>query len=201
VVPPVFRRTDYATRVTGAMVTFINPVAVKGVDLALQIAALCPQIPFAFVRGWPLGVTQEARLKRKIRRLGNVVLLDRRTDMRTIYRDTRILLVPSQWEDETWGRVVSEAQFSGIPVVASDRGGLPEVVGPGGLILGHDAPAALWAEAVTRLWSDPPHYARLSQAALAHSTRSDLDPEKQVSTLIHTLQRFLSAPPGTTGWQ
>src|SRR5262249_21620774 len=63
------------------------------------------------------------------------VLRERTDDMRTVYCDTRILLVPSQWEDETWGRVVSEAQLSGIPVITSDRGGLPESVGPGGIVL------------------------------------------------------------------
>ena len=192
VLPPLFRRGDYVTPVSGAMVTFINPVPVKGVDLALQIAALCPQIPFAFVRGWPLGFREEARLKRAVRRLSNVELRERALDMRTIYRDTRILLVPSQWEDETWGRVVTEAQFSGIPVVTSDRGGLPESVGPGGIVLPHDAPATVWAEAIVSLWVDQGQYQRLSHAALGHSTRSDIDPEQQVTTLIETLREFIA---------
>jgi glycosyltransferase involved in cell wall biosynthesis len=195
VLPPLFRRADYAIPVTGSMVTFVNPVAVKGVDLALEIAALCPKIPFAFVRAWPLGFTEETSLKRKVSRLGNIVLRERTTDMRTVYRDTRILLVPSQWEDETWGRVVTEAQFSGIPVVTSDRGGLPESAGPGGIILPHDAPAALWAEAITALWSDQPCHDRLSQAALRHSVRAELDPERQVSRLMDTLNRLLASAP------
>ncbi|HEV2185701.1 MAG TPA: glycosyltransferase [Stellaceae bacterium] len=193
VLPPLFRRKDYATPVTGNMVTLINPVAVKGVDLALQIAALCPDIPFAFVLGWPLGLKEETALRRKLRRLGNVVLRERVDDMRTIYRETRILLVPSQWEDETWGRVVSEAQFSGIPVVASDRGGLPEAVGPGGVILGHDAPATVWASTVADLWSNRENCDRLSQAALCHSLRAELVPERQVSALIDILRGFAAA--------
>jgi glycosyltransferase involved in cell wall biosynthesis len=192
VLPPLFRRADYATAVTGSMVTFVNPVGVKGVDLALQIAALCPQIPFAFVRAWPLGFREHATLRRKVRLLSNIVLRERTSDMRTVYRDTRILLVPSQWEDETWGRVVTEAQFSGIPVVASDRGGLPESMGPGGMVLPHDAPAPVWADAITALWSDQSRYEQLSKAAFGHSTRSDLDPETQVSTLIATLRCFIA---------
>jgi glycosyltransferase involved in cell wall biosynthesis len=193
VLPPLFRRADYATDASGSTVTFINPVAVKGVDLALEIASLCPQIPFVFVRGWPLGFREEARLKREARRLGNVELRDRTGDMRTVYRDTRILLVPSQWEDETWGRVVTEAQFSGIPVVASDRGGLPESVGPGGVVLPHAAPAGIWADALAGLWFNHEHHTELSQAALNHSARGDIDPERQVSTLIDTLHHLLGA--------
>lgn len=192
VLPPLFRREDYATPVTGNLVTLINPVAVKGVDLALRIAALCPDIPFAFVRGWPLGLREEADLRRKLRPLGNVVLRERTDDMRSIYRDTRILLVPSQWEDETWGRVVTEAQFSGIPVIASARGGLPEAVGPGGVILEHDAPAAIWAHTVAELWSDLCRYERLSTAALDHSQRAALDPDRHVTKLVETLRRFIA---------
>jgi glycosyltransferase involved in cell wall biosynthesis len=195
VLPPLFRRKDYATPVTGNMVTLINPVAVKGVDLALQIAALCPDIPFVFVRGWPLGLKEEAALRRKLRPLRNVALRERVDDMRTIYRETRLLLVPSQWEDETWGRVVSEAQFSGIPVVASDRGGLPEAVGPGGIILGHDAPPAVWANTVADLWSNRVNCDRLSRAALSHSLRAELVPERQVSALIDILRGFAGETP------
>ena len=195
VLPPLFRRSDYATEVIGSTVTFINPVAVKGVELALEIAALCPQIPFAFVRGWPLGFREEARLKREAKRLGNIELRDRTTDMRSVYRDTRILLVPSQWEDETWGRVVTEAQFSGIPVITSNRGGLPEAVGPGGIVLPYNAPASIWADAIVALWASEGRYAQLSQAALDHSARADIDPERQVSKLIDTLHHLVDADP------
>jgi glycosyltransferase involved in cell wall biosynthesis len=193
VLPPLFRRGDYATTATGSMVTFINPVAVKGVDLALQIARHCPRIPFAFVLGWPLGLREKARLEREVARLPNVELRARTTDMRTIYRDTRILLVPSQWEDETWGRVATEAQFSGIPVVASDRGGLPEAVGPGGIVLPHDAPACDWVDALAALWPGGARYAELSEAALDHSRRADLDPEHQVAMLMDTLRRVVGS--------
>jgi glycosyltransferase involved in cell wall biosynthesis len=194
VVPPLFRRSDYVTNARGPLVTFINPVAVKGVELALEIASLCPQIRFAFVRGWPLGLREDARLKRAAARLGNIELRGRTGDMRTVYRDTRILLVPSQWEDETWGRVVTEAQFSGIPAIVSDRGGLPEAVGPGGIIVPHDAPASVWADVVTSLWSDETTYTELSAAALGHAARADLDPDLQVSRLIDTLHSAMGEP-------
>ena len=196
VLPPLFRRDDYATAATGPMVTFINPVAVKGVGLALQIASLCPRIPFAFVLGWPLSLREKARLEREVARLPNVELRDRTRDMRSVYRDTRILLVPSQWEDETWGRVVSEAQFSGIPVVASDRGGLPEAVGPGGIVLPHAAPARDWADALAALWPGGARYTELSHAALDYSRRADLDPEHQVATLMDTLHHVVGSESG-----
>lgn len=192
VLPPLFRRESYATQVSGQAVTFINPVSVKGVDLALEIAALCPEIPFRFVRGWPLRLGELATLKRRLRQLPNVELRDRTSDMRAVYKDTRILLVPSQWEDETWGRVVTEAQFSGIPAVTSNRGGLPEAVGPGGIMLRHDEPAEVWAAAVRDLWSNENRYRTLSEAALSHSARSAIDPDHQLQLLMHALERSIA---------
>jgi glycosyltransferase involved in cell wall biosynthesis len=189
VIPPLFRRERYVTQAGGPMVTFINPVPVKGMELALEIAERCPDIPFCFVRAWPLGMSEGARLRRQLRRFGNIQLRDPTSDMRSVYRDTRILLVPSQWEAETWGRVASEAQFSGIPVVASNRGGLPEAVGPGGIILGYDQPATIWADALRRLWFDARRYSELSEAALRHAGRPELHPDRQVDLLVETLER------------
>ena len=189
VIPPLFRRENYVTEVDPRRVTFINPVAEKGVELALAIAELCPEIRFSFVRGWPLGVRAGARLRRRLRRLGNVTLCGPFGDMRRVYRQTRVLLVPSQWEAETWGRVVTEAQFSGIPVLASNRGGLPEAVGPGGIILGHDEAPAIWAAGIRELWHDDERHRALSRAALAHSTRPAIDPDRQLSALLDMLER------------
>jgi glycosyltransferase involved in cell wall biosynthesis len=97
--------------------------------------------------------------------------VDRVADVKPIYAATRVLLVPSKWSEETWGRVASEAQFSGIPILATDVGGLPEAIGPGGLILPHNAPPETWAIALRQLWNDSDQYGRLSKLALSHSQR------------------------------
>jgi glycosyltransferase involved in cell wall biosynthesis len=71
--------------------------------------------------------------------------------MRRIYQSARIVLVPSIL-NEAWARVVTEAQISGIPILASDRGGLPESVGPGGILVDPDADISDWEKALSRLW-------------------------------------------------
>lgn len=194
VVPPLFQRERYATEVEGRAVTFINPVPEKGLDLALQIAGSCPEIPFCFVRGWRTSWNDDRALKRQVNRLGNVELRDQTSDMRSVYRETKILLVPSQWEAETWGRVVTEAQFSGIPVLASDRGGLPESVGPGGVVLRHNDSAAVWAEALRRLWFDPDAYSELASAALRHANSPLVNPDLQLTTFLTAVERFTGLP-------
>lgn len=191
VVPPLFDPSRYRTeRTEGGRVTFINPHPLKGSALAFAIAERCPQIPFQFVESWPLDETARAEIEARTRGT-NVTFLRRTSDMKTIYAQTRILLAPSRWE-EAWGRVATEAQFSGIPVVASDIGGLPEAVGPGGILVSPDAPADAWAAALTRLWEDRAYYADLSAAALRHSERAALDADTQAATLIAHFERAVA---------
>jgi glycosyltransferase involved in cell wall biosynthesis len=193
VVPPVFRAERYRADRIGRNVTFINPVIEKGVDIALELARRCPEIPFVFVKAWPLSLRDQLRLQICLRRLPNVTLQQRRSDMRSIYRECRVLLVPSRWERETWGRVASEAQFSGIPVISSDVGGLPEAVGPGGMIIGSDESIESWVGALRRLWNDQDCYREKSQAAIIHAQRPQLNIDKQVSTLEQALLQASAA--------
>ncbi|MDC7785234.1 glycosyltransferase [Rhodoplanes sp. TEM] len=198
VIPPVFRASRYRTERRSTFVTFINPVPEKGVDLALAVVDRLPAVRFCFVKGWPLSVRAEIALRRAVARRPNLTLRGR-SDPKAIFADTRLLMVPSQWEAETWGRVVSEAQFSGIPVVATDRGGLPESVGPGGTIFAMDADVARWSAEVDRLWHDHTYYAEKSAAALAHAARPELDIERQLSRFEAILEDCRPAVSRDTG--
>jgi glycosyltransferase involved in cell wall biosynthesis len=189
VVNPVFRPERYRTTWKPSNVTFINPVAEKGVDLALAIARRCPEIPFVFVKGWPLKPLQQLRLKHALSTLSNVTMLERTGDMRQIYQNCKILLVPSVWPRETWGRVASEAQINGIPVLGSDIGGLPEAIGDGGIVLRSTDPVDLWVEVLKRLWHDEAWFQMKSQQALAHAERPSMKIDYQVNGFIETLRR------------
>jgi glycosyltransferase involved in cell wall biosynthesis len=63
-----------------------------------------------------------------------------------------VLVVPSRFE--AFGRVVAEAMHMGVPVVASEVGGLPEVVGDCGLLVPPDRPDLL-ARQIVRLAESP----------------------------------------------
>ena len=85
----------------------------------------------------------------RIRMLGRISHHDSARELRRC----GVLVVPSLVE--TFGNVVIEAMSSGRPVVASNRGGLPELVQHGltGLLADPDCPAT-FADAVIRLLRD-----------------------------------------------
>jgi glycosyltransferase involved in cell wall biosynthesis len=170
VIPPQISLERYAVPTSGEFVTLINPVPIKGVEIALKIAATLPDIPFLFVEGWPICRSNKVELRRQTARLGNVRFWSNVLDMRRVYSRTRVLLVPSLWE-EAFGRVVVEAQASGIPSVASDRGGICEAVGDAGILLSTDDPISAWADAVRSLWADSALRASLSDRARTMALR------------------------------
>jgi glycosyltransferase involved in cell wall biosynthesis len=179
VIHPLIDGKKYRTETTRENVTFINPHVAKGVDVAIAVARHCPEIPFSFVESWKLGVNWRRTLESKLAEVPNIKLRSAVVDMRQIYGKCRILIAPSRWE-EAYGRVAAEAQFSGIPVVASKRGGLPEAVGSGGILLDPESPIDDWVSAVKRLWHDPAYYSLLSAAAQSHSERPALTKACQV---------------------
>ena len=185
VVPPLVQWGQY--KVTAHMprryVLFVNPVRVKGVDIAFAIAKRRPDIPFIFLEGWPLGQDRFSQLKKKGESLGNVAVVRRTSDMRTYYGQARILMVPSIWE-EAWGRVITEAQINGIPVLASNRGGLPESVGQGGILVDPSADIEKWVEALSRLWDDQTTDKTFSKLALNHANRIEIQPQPIVERFI-----------------
>lgn len=183
VVYPLIQRENYETDTTRENVTFINPHPLKGLDVALKVAEQCSEIPFVFVEAWGLSPEVKEQLLKQIARLPNVTLRPPTRDMKSVYGKARIVIAPSQWE-EAFGRVGVEPQFSGIPVVASARGGLPEAVGPGGILMDPGADADAWAEAVRRLWNDQAFYAEKSRAARAHADRPEMNPARQIDRLL-----------------
>ena len=186
VVLPMIDPAAYRVEPRRRNVLFVNPHPDKGLAVALAVAARCPDIPFRFQRAWGLDAPEEAALRAGLAGLANVTLHDPVDDMRPVYRDAAIVLAPSRWE-EAFGRIAAEAHVSGIPVIGSDRGGLPEAIGPGGAIVPADAPVETWVDTVRGLWDDPAAWRRASEAALRHAARPEMDADAQVDRLLAIL--------------
>jgi surfactin synthase thioesterase subunit/glycosyltransferase involved in cell wall biosynthesis len=183
-------------RFENEFVTLVNPCAVKGISIFLELADRMPQVRFAGVPTW--GTTQADRAA--LARRANVTLLDPVDNVDDILRRTRVLLVPSLWA-EARSRMVVEAMLRGVPVIASDIGGIPEAkLGVDYLLPVRpiekyraqldeqmvplaDLPVqdiGPWEAALARLVSDRAHYERLSrtsrEAALADTASLSAGP-------------------------
>jgi glycosyltransferase involved in cell wall biosynthesis len=77
-----------------------------------------------------------------------------------------VALMPSRWE-EPCPYAVLDALAAGVPALVSDRGGLPELVGPGEALPAEDTDA--WAGALRKLWDDPAARRLQGDAALARA--------------------------------
>lgn len=154
----------------------------KGVDLLLEAMAELPGV-------WHLAIVgsgaELGRLKLLTRRLG---LADRVSFERDIpslrmpafYRELDALVLPSRSQPnwvEQFGRVLIEAMACGVPVVGSDCGEIPNVVGDAGLIFPEGDAGAL-RECLARLMREPDLWADLSrrgrERVLAHFTQAQI---------------------------
>jgi glycosyltransferase involved in cell wall biosynthesis len=87
-------------------------------------AAVClPEIPFYFAGDF----SQMPQLLDSKPKNVNFVGLLTVEEIAEFYRKARLLVVPSVWM-ETFGAVAGEAMSHGLPVIASKRGALEEVV-------------------------------------------------------------------------
>jgi glycosyltransferase involved in cell wall biosynthesis len=195
VIVPSFHRDRYETRRVGDKITFINPHPNKGVELLLEVVKLMPTQPFLFVKAWTLTPEDAAVLDDANVRLPNLTISEPVRDMREVYAQTKILVMPSKWE-EAWGRVATEAQFSGIPVVGSNRGGIPEAIGPGGVIMDKNASPEQWVQVLSSLHGD--HYQSLATAALAHSNRPEIDLHAQMLSFVSVCEEAVNIARSTS---
>ena len=173
-------------------VLFINPSLLKGVEIFFQVAERLPDVPFRVFESWNLVPLWRGYCYSRIADLPNVEWCSPTRDVTTLYGSARILMMPSVWE-EAYGRSAVEAQLSGIPVVASRRGGLPEAIGDGGILLDADADVDAWVEAVESIYSNPDLYEKLSDKARSNASRVEVSGDYIVATLLTVLQNHISS--------
>jgi glycosyltransferase involved in cell wall biosynthesis len=133
-------------------------VAEKGLDLLIDAAAGLERVALRFVGNGPLReeLERRARDRRVVLQVDTTV---KHEEMAAAYASFDVLVLPSRttptWVEQ-FGRVLVEALTCGVPVVGSDSGEIPWVIGltGGGLVFPEDDVGAL-REALVRLRDSP----------------------------------------------
>lgn len=206
-------------RFENEFVTLVNPCAVKGISIFLALADCMPEVQFAGVPTWGTTQTDRAALASR----SNITLLDPVDNVDDILRRTRVLLVPSLWA-EARSRIVVEAMLRGVPVIASNIGGIPEAklgvdyllpVRPiekyraqldEQMVPRADLPPqdiGPWQAALTSLLTDRGHYDELSRAsrraALAEAASLSVEPFERVLEQVRRVAGETACVAGNAG--
>jgi glycosyltransferase involved in cell wall biosynthesis len=147
-------------------------IAEKGLDWLLEswrTASLPDHARLVFIGQGPMegAIRAAATADPRIRLIGPVPL----DQVPTVMASLDALVLPSlttrDW-CEQYGRVITEAMASGVPVIASDSGAIPDVVGDAGIIVSEGSRADLAAE-LRRVSQDPAVHRALAEAGLARA--------------------------------
>jgi glycosyltransferase involved in cell wall biosynthesis len=131
----------------------------KGFDTAVA-AAREAEVPLVVAGEGP----DEARLRElaagaDVRFVGRVA----EAELARLRAGAAVVLVPSRWE-EPCPYAALDAVAAGVPVLASDRGGLPELLGRGSIVADGS-----WARRLQELWADPALREQVGSAGLARA--------------------------------
>jgi glycosyltransferase involved in cell wall biosynthesis len=190
IVRPLVIPAHYRTAVDRAEVTAFAMTHIKGADIVLDLAKALPQVPFRIFANQGSRMPVNDILFDRAKALPNVTLSAPQRSGGQVYARTRVVLAPSRWE-ETWGRMATEAHVNDIPVLASNRGGLPESVGRGGLCLPVDAPIEVWRDALQTMFEDATAYARYQEEVRAQRSSPLIDPDAICGTFMAELEALL----------
>ena len=176
----VLRPSSFVIGYAGAL------IPEKGVDLLLRA---CAGLPDA---GWRLAIVGDGPERAQLGALANVLGIGERVDflgqrastqMPDVYPDFDVLVLPSltrpNWKEQ-FGRVLIEAMACGVPVIGSDSGEIPNVIGDAGLIFPEGNIPAL-RDSIAGLLADPGQRARTALAGrkrvLAEFTQAQIAAE------------------------
>jgi glycosyltransferase involved in cell wall biosynthesis len=147
-------------------------VAEKGLDWLLEswrTASLPDHARLVFIGKGPMegAIRAAATADPRIRLIGPVSF----DQVPTVMASLDALVLPSlttrDW-CEQYGRVITEAMASWVPVIASDSGAIPEVVGDAGIIVSEGSTAEL-AATLRQVALDPAVHRVLAEAGLARA--------------------------------
>lgn len=170
VIRPFIDTKQYKVKTNKKYITLINPDKHKGLNIFLKIIKQLPNQKFLVVG-------------KRIKKQQNAKNIGWTDNMKDIYKQTKILLVPSVWPDPC-PRVTIEAMSSGIPCIGTNIGGFPEEVEDSGIIIKDINNINEWTSAIKKL-NNKTYYNKLSKKAVKQAQKFDFKTQfKQFEKLM-----------------
>lgn len=206
IIPPLINQSEYFIEYNSKeYITMINPIQMKGGEIFKKIANALPSKKFLAIKGWAhlmknndwdltllndlsigLGIVENPLFEiTQFENNSNVTLLNSTENMKNIYAQTRLLLVPSI-TPEGGPRVAIEAMINGIPVIGSNSGNTPLTIGDGGIVIKDIFNISDWVNAIIKLDNEE-YYNEISHKA---KSLYKLDVNEQISELITILRNL-----------
>ncbi|MDD3486870.1 MAG: glycosyltransferase family 4 protein [Candidatus Moranbacteria bacterium] len=150
----------------------------KGVRVLAEVAKFLPEVYFLFVGTGP----EEEYLEKLAGDHKNIKMIGpvSNSDLSKYYNSADVLCAPSLYE-EGYGRVVMEAVACGLPVIASDLGGLKEALDESVAVL-IDPTVENIRNAIEKLKNNPDLYKKLQSNCRPFAEKSF--PEKNIEAII-----------------
>ena len=139
-------------------ITLININENKGGKIFEQIARALPNKKFLAVRG--------SYDEQVIPNSPNITLTENTSNIKEVYKKTKILLMPSKYE--SWGMTATEAMCYGIPVICTDTPGLKENCDKAGIYIKNRDDIKEWVNAICRL-DEEKSYKAVSRKAIVRA--------------------------------
>lgn len=119
---------------------------------------------------------------------GNVEIHPTTQDMREVWRRSRVVLMPSEYE--SYGMVAAEACASGIPVIAHPTPGLAECLDWAGIFVHRDDVQG-YEQALRLLLTDEEHYRERSAMALLRARELVSQSQEELSTFVNRIRELV----------
>jgi glycosyltransferase involved in cell wall biosynthesis len=171
---------------TRKYITLSNVNENKGGHILIQLAKALPEYEFlGIMGGYRKQIIEDG--------IPNLRYITHTTEIKDIYAQTAILIMPSK--EETWGRSAVEAMSSGIPVVVSPTPGLRECCQDAAIYCSRDDLGA-WIASIRRLKTDSEFYKTMSARALDRAR--SLDPGSSLDAIERWIEHavYPSSRPG-----
>lgn len=186
-VPEIFRMARWRGDATGPIVFFGRLSYAKGADVLLRaLAMLERRTPGCVIVGRG---EQERALRRLAIRLGIGDRVEFRPwmapgELATLLTNASLAVLPSR--EESFGNAIAEALSTGIPVISTDVGSVPELIihARSGFLVQPNDPAAL-SEAIKNLEANP----RLAKS-LGENARQELRARLSWDSVAEAFERI-----------